>query len=100
MSPTSYRAAPPRDDPRSVPDASEAVNRTTTLRPRPGHVAISLVGPGAAGRQVLRLDRGDLVGGDAMLGDLGTQTVEARRVAAEDGALHRAVGRAQRPEAV
>src|SRR6266436_1984433 len=100
MSPTSYRAAPPRDDLRSVPDPSEPVNNMSPLRPRAGHVPVARVGPGTAGRQVLRLDRGDLVGGDAVLGDLGLQIVKARGVAAEDGALHRPIRRAQRLEAV
>src|ERR1700716_1835912 len=50
MSPTSYRAAPPRDDLRSVPDTSEPVNKTATLSPFPSHVAIARVGAGAAGR--------------------------------------------------
>src|SRR6267143_4068065 len=100
MSPTSYRAAPPRDDLRSVPDTSEPVNKTATLSPFPSHVAIARVGAGAAGRQVLRLDRGDLVRRDAVLRQFGTQPVDARGVAGEDGALHRAVRGAERLEAV
>src|SRR5437588_12449899 len=70
------------------------------LRPFPRHVPVACVGPSTAGGEVFRLDRGDLVGRDAMLGDLGLQIVEARGVAAEDGALHRAVGGAQRLETV
>src|SRR5882724_6150391 len=100
MSPTSYRAAPPRDDLRSLPDPSEPVNNMSPLRPRASHVPVARVGPSAAGGQVFRLDRGDLVGRDAVLGDLGLQIVEARGVAAEDGALYWAVGGAQRLEAV
>src|SRR6266850_2804969 len=100
MSPTSYRAAPPRDDCRSVPDASPPVNTQTALRSRPGHIAIARVGALAPGGEVFRLDRGDLVDCELVLGELGAQAVEARGVAAEDGALHRAGGRTQRLEAV
>src|SRR5215470_18151570 len=101
MSPTSYRAAPPRDDPRSVPDPSESVNNSTTLSPgRPRHVAVPRVGPLAAGGQVLRLHGGDLVGGDAVLRQLGLEAIDPRGVAREDRALHWAVGGAQRLEAV
>src|SRR5499427_5389126 len=101
MSPTSYRAAPPRDDPRSVPDTNERVNKYATLRPgRACHVPISRVRPLAAGGQVLRLHRGDLVGRDAVLRQLRLEAVDARGVAREDRALHRAVRRAERLEAV
>src|SRR4029453_3953548 len=100
MSPTSYRAAPPRGDGRSVPDTGEAVNTLTASRPRPGHIAVARVGPLAAGGEVLRLDRGYLVDRGGLLGQPGLEAVEARGVAAEDGALHRAVGGAKRLEAV
>src|SRR4029453_14627172 len=100
MSPTSYRAAPPRGDCRSVPDPRQRVNPLAASRPRPADVPVGRVGPRAAGGEILRLDRGDLVDGEVALGELGAQTVEARGVAAEDGALHRAVGGAQGLEAV
>src|SRR5262252_9488872 len=101
MSPTSYRAAPPRDDPRSVPDPGGSVNNSTTLSPRrPRHVAIPRVGPRPAGGQILRLHRSDLVGRDAVLRQLRLEAVDARGVACEDRALHRAVRRAERLEAV
>src|SRR6058998_3525624 len=86
MSPTSYRAAPPRGDPRSVPDPGERVNTATALRPLTCHV--------------LGLDGGDLVGRDAVLRDLRLQTVEPRAVPAENGLLHRPVRRAERLETV
>src|SRR5881628_3765492 len=100
MSPTSYRAAPPRGDHRSVPDTREAVNTLTASRPPPRHVSVPCIGSLAPGGEVFRLDRGDLVDCELVLGEFGAQAVEARGVAAEDGALHRAVGRAQRLEAV
>src|SRR5215510_4128187 len=101
MSPTSYRAAPPRDDPRSVPDPSEAVNNFTPLRPRrPRHVAVPGIGPRPAGGQILRLHRGDLVGRDAVLRQLRLETVDPRRIARENRALHRPIRRAERLEAV
>src|SRR5215510_2643694 len=100
MSPTSYRAAPPRGDCRSVPDACQRVNPLTASRPRPGDVAIARVGPLAAGGEIFRLHRGDLVDREVALGQLRLEPVEARGVAAEDGALHRALGRAQGLEAV
>src|SRR5262247_3103575 len=101
MSPTSYRAAPPRDDSRSVPDAGESVNNSTTLSPRRArYVPVPRVGPLAAGGQILRLHRGDLVRGDAVLRQLRLQGVDARGVARENRALHWAVGRAERLEAV
>src|SRR5712691_8230348 len=103
MSPTSYRAAPPLGDCRSVPHPRAPVNTSTTSTasaPPPRHVSIPCVGPLAAGGDIFRLDRGDLVDCELVLGELGAQAVEARGVAAEDGALHRAVGRAQRLEAV
>src|SRR5438445_12519415 len=101
MSPTSYRAAPPRGDPRSVPDPGEPVNTMGRLSPRrPRHVAIPRVGPRPAGGQIFRLHRGDLVGGDAMLRQLRLEAVDPRGVAREDRALHRAVRRAERLEAV
>src|SRR5437867_13385787 len=74
--------------------------RAARLRRRAGHEAVARVRARAARGETLRLDRGDLVGGDAVLGHLGAQSVEARRVAAEDGALHGAVGGPQRLEAV
>src|SRR4029450_12461128 len=101
MSPTSYRAAPPRGDFRRVPDPREPVNNMSPLRPRRSrHVPIPRVRPRAAGGQVLRLDRGDLVRGDTVLGDLRLQVVEPRRVATEDGLLHRAVRRPKWRESV
>src|SRR5262249_6085507 len=101
MSPTSYRAAPPRDDPRSVPDPNEPVNKYATLGPRrPRHVPVPRVGPGPASGQILRLHRGDLVGRDAVLRQLRLESVDPRRVAREDRALHRAVRSAERLEAV
>src|SRR5262245_8953318 len=101
MSPTSYRAAPPRDDPRSVPDAGESVNNSTTLSPRRArHVAVSRVSPLTAGGQILRLHRGDLVRGDAVLRQLRLEGVDARGVAREDRALHRTFRAAERLEAV
>src|SRR5215831_6507731 len=101
MSPTSYRAAPPRDDPRSVPDHGEPVNNSTTLSPRRArHVPVPRVGPRPAGGQILRLHRGDLVGRDAVLRQLRLEAVDPRGVAREDRALHWAVRRAQRLEAV
>src|SRR5437867_1595355 len=101
MSPTSYRAAPPRDDPRSVPDTGEPVNKSAKLRPRrPRHVPVARVGPRPAGGQILRLHRGDLVGGDAVLRQLRLEAVDARGVAREDRALHRAIRSAERLEAV
>src|SRR5438445_362201 len=96
MSPTSYRALPPRGDCRSVPDPSAPVNTLTASGPPPRHVSIPCIGPLAPGGDVLRLDRGDLVDRELVLGELGAQAIEARGVAAEDGALHRAVGRAAR----
>src|SRR6267142_6149716 len=100
MSPTSYRAAPPRGDCRSVPDPSAPVNTSTASGPPPRHIAVARVGALAPGGEVFRLDRGELVDCELVLGELGAQAVEARGVAAEDGALHRAGGRAQRLEAV
>src|SRR5881296_2454795 len=100
MGPTSYRAAPPRGDPRSVPDPGERVNTATALRPLTRHVPVPRVGPSAAGGQVLGLDGGDLVGRDAVLRDLRLQTVEPRAVPAENGLLHRPVRRAERLETV
>src|SRR5262249_33708347 len=101
MSPTSYRAAPPRDDPRSVPDPGESVNNSTTLSPRrPRHEAVPRLGPRPAGGQILRLHRSDLVGRDPVLRQLRLEAVDARGVAREDRALHRAVRRAERLEAV
>src|SRR3989442_9533545 len=101
MSPTSYRAAPPRDDPRSVPDPGGSVNDSTTLSPgRPRHVAVPRVRPRPAGGQIFRLHRGDLVGGDAVLRQPRLEAVDPRGVAREDRALHRAVRRAERLEAV
>src|SRR5215467_15545704 len=101
MSPTSYRAAPPRDDPRSVPDPGESVNNSTTLSPgRARHVAVPRCGPLAAGGQVLGLHGGDLVGRDTVLRQLRLETVDPRGVAREDRALHRTVGGAERLEAV
>src|SRR5437879_3761163 len=101
MSPTSYRAAPPRDDPRSVPDPGEPVNNSATLRPRRArHVPVPRVGSRPAGGQVLRLHRGDLVGGDAVLRELRLQAVDPRGVAREDRALHRALRSAERFETV
>src|SRR5215470_4907190 len=101
MSPTSYRAAPPRDDSRSVPDAGESVNNSTTLSPRrPRHVPVPRVRPLAAGGHVLRLHRGDLVGRDAVLRQLRLEAVDPRSVAREDRALHRTFRAAERLEAV
>src|SRR5262245_21154284 len=100
MSPPSYRAAPPRGDCRSVPDTGEAVNPQTASHPGPGHKAVPRIGPLAAGGEVLRLDRGDLVDRQLALGKLGLEAVQARAVAGEDRALHRAVGGAKRLEAV
>src|SRR5437660_12166285 len=101
MSPTSYRAAPPRGDPRSVPDPGEPVNNMSRLSPRrPRHVPVPRVGPGPAGGQVLRLHRGDLVGGDPVLRQLRLQAVDPRSIAREDRALHRPLRSAERLEAV
>src|SRR5262249_19962041 len=100
MSPTSYRAAPPRGDCRRLPDRGAPVNILTTSRPRPSHIAVPRVGTLAAGGEILRLHRGDLVDREVALGQLGLEAVEARGVAAEDGALHRAVGGAEGFEAV
>src|SRR5262245_59901177 len=101
MSPTSYRAAPPRDDSRSVPDAGESVNNSTTLSPRGARdVPIPRVRALAAGGQILRLHRGDLVGGDPVLRQLRLEAVDPRGVAREDGALHRTFRAAERLEAV
>src|SRR2546425_9895386 len=101
MSPTSYRAAPPRGDPRSVPDPGEPVNNMSRLSPRrPRHVAIPRVGPRPAGGQIFRLHRGDLVGGDPVLRQLRLEAVDPRGVAREDRALRRAIRGAERLEAV
>src|SRR5438034_4098394 len=63
-------------------------------------VTIAGVAPPPARRDVLRLDRRHLVVPDLAEDGLHVQSVEPRRVAAEDGALHDAVGRAERSEPV
>src|SRR5437667_11832604 len=63
-------------------------------------VTIAGVAPHPTHRDVLRLDRRHLVVPDLAEDGLHVQSVEPRRVAAQDGALHDAVGRAERSEPV
>src|SRR5262249_25730576 len=100
MSPTSYRAAPPRGDCRSVPDPCQRVNPSAASRPAPRHKPVARVGPLAAGGEIFRLHGGDLAGREVALGRPGLEAIEARGVAAEDGAFHRAFSRPQGLEAV
>src|SRR5262245_10153304 len=69
-------------------------------RPAPRHKPVARVGALAARGEIFRLHGGNLVDRQIALGQLGLEAVEARGVAAEDGALHRAFGGTQGLEAV
>src|SRR2546425_5405770 len=62
-----------------------AARARAALRGRARHEAVARIRARAARGEIFRLDRGDLVGGDAVLRDLGAQIVEARRVVDANG---------------